>query len=482
MLASEYEHLDGLALAALLDRGEVSPHELMGIAVRLARERAEPLNALCHQQYEVALERARQAPLVGTFRGLPFLLKDSGLASKQLPSSLGSRLFSHTRFGFDSTLVERFAAAGLQSFARTTVPELCMAPTTEAAEYAAPTRNPWDTARSPGGSSGGAAVAVATGVVPLAHGSDGGGSIRIPASCCGVFGLKPSRGLITMGPSRGEGWGGLATDGVLSRTVRDSAAALDAISAPDPGAPYAGPTPAHSYLANLERPFARPLRIAKWTTPWEGVTVAESCLEAVEAAARALGRNGHQVCTMSSPPNLDYWGFIDGLIDVLATNAALVIAGATRGRPPEQWSHQLEPAIFDAYQRGLATRSTDYVRAIAGFHQLSRVMESYMDGFDLVLTPTLTQLPLPLGSLSMDTDFRSFRRQAAQYTMFLAIINASGQPAASVPLHWTEDGVPVGIQLIGRYGDEDLLLRISAQLEATAPWSARYATLEFPAA
>ncbi|MCP8465073.1 amidase [Pseudomonas sp. ZM23] len=481
MLASEYEKLDGLALAKLLETAEVSPFELMELAVRLARERAEPLNALCHQHYEEALEMARQVPLVGAFKGLPFLLKDSGLASKQLPSSLGSRLFSHTRFDYDSTLVERFGVAGLLSFARTTVPELCMAPTTEAAEYAAPTRNPWDTARSPGGSSGGAAVAVAAGVVPLAHGSDGGGSIRIPASCCGVFGLKPSRGLIPMGPSRGEGWGGLATDGVLSRTVRDSAAALDAIAAPEPGAPYAGPAPAGSYLANLERPFSRPLRIAKWTTPWDGA-VAEPCLEAVEVAAQALSRNGHQVCAMSAPPNLDYWGFIDGLIDVLATNAALTITAATRGRPSNQWAQLLEPAIFDAYRRGLVTRSVDYVRAITGFHQISRVMEAYMVGFDLVLTPTLTQLPLPLGSLSMDSDFRSFRREAAKYTQFLAIINASGQPASSVPLHWTAEGVPVGIQLIGRYGDEQLLLRTSAQLEATLPWSGRYATLKFPTA
>lgn len=307
MIAADYDGLDGLTLAAMLRKGETTPSELMTIAVKLAQERALPLNALCHSRFEEATALAKAAQLTGPFGGLPFLLKDSGLASKRLPSSMGSRMFRDTQYSFDSTLVERFEAAGFLSFARTTVPELCMAPTTEASANGGPTLNPWDTTRSSGGSSGGSAVAVASGVVPIAHGSDGGGSIRIPASCCGVFGLKPSRGLLPMGPARGEGWGGLATDGVITRTVRDTAAVLDAIAGADPGAPYAAPSTPASFLANLDKPFDRPLRIAKWVATWNDIPVDPDCLAAVELAERLLIQNGHEVVEVS-PPDIHFDG------------------------------------------------------------------------------------------------------------------------------------------------------------------------------
>lgn len=476
MFPTDYDRLDGLALASLLHKGETSPFELMAIAVKLAQERVLPLNALCCQRFEQSLEIAKNTQLTGPFGGLPFLLKDSGLASKRLPSSMGSQLFRDTQFSFDSTLVERFEAAGFISFARTAVPELCMAPTTEAVENGGPTLNPWDVTRSAGGSSGGSAVAVALGVVPIAHGSDGGGSIRVPASCCGVFGLKPSRGLLPLGPARGEGWGGLATDGVITRTVRDTAAVLDAVTAPDHGAPYAAPATPASYLANLDKPFDRPLRIAKWVTTWSDIPVDPDCLAAVDMAARLLVQNGHEVVEVS-PPDIDFDGFVNALIDVIAANAVVAIDAVVGGRPVEQWKRLLEPAIFGAYQYGKTLRATDYISAIARFHQISRVMEEYMRGFDLVLTPSLTQLPTKLGTLSMNDDFRSFRLKAAKYTMFLAIINASGQPAANVPLYWNAQGVPAGIQLIGRFGDEDTILRASAELEHSSPWFKHYARL-----
>ncbi|MDH4559017.1 amidase [Pseudomonas sp. BN417] len=476
MRPADYSRLDGLALASLLRKGETSAFELMTIAVQLARERAMPLNALCYQRFEEALEMARTAQLVGPFGGLPFLLKDSGLASRRLSSSMGSRMFRDTRFSFDSTLVERFEAAGFISFARTTVPELCMAPTTEAVANGGPTLNPWDPARSPGGSSGGSAVAVALGVVPIAHGSDGGGSIRIPASCCGVFGLKPSRGLLPMGPARGEGWGGLATDGVITRTVRDTAAVLDAIAGADPGAPYAAPRMPESFLAGLDKPFDRPLRVAKWVSTWNDIPLDADCLAAVESAERLLIRNGHQVVEIS-PPDIDFDGFANALIDVIAANAVVSIETAAVGRPSEQWRGLLEPAILGAYHYGKTLRATDYISAIACFQQISREMERYMQGFDLLLTPTLTQLPVTLGTLSMNDDFRSFRLKGARYTMFLAIINASGQPAANVPLYWNQQGIPVGIQLVGRFGDEDTILRASAELERSSPWIGLYARL-----
>ncbi len=239
MQTTEYERLDGLALAKLLERGEVTSAELMDCAIELAEQRNPVLNALTYPRYEESRGIAAGWTPRGPFRGIPFLLKDSGFAHKRFPSSIGSALFNGTTYPYAATVADRFEAAGLIPFARTTVPELCMAGTTEAVRNGGATPNPWDRTRSAGGSSGGAAAAVAARIVPVAHGSDGGGSIRIPAACCGVFGLKPSRGRVPMGPAKGEGWAGMATDGVLSISVRDTAAALDMISGYEAGAFYA---------------------------------------------------------------------------------------------------------------------------------------------------------------------------------------------------------------------------------------------------
>ncbi len=227
----EYRAYDGIGLSELLARKDASPAELMDIAIEAAQTLGARFNAITYNRYDAAKAEARARAVVpGRFDGVPFILKDSGLAAVDLPSSIGSALFDNTTYAQDSTLAKRFREAGFINFARSAVPELCMAPTTEARRNGGPTRNPFDPTRSAGGSSGGAAVAVACGIVPIAHGSDGGGSIRIPASCCGVYGLKPSRGRVPMGPFRGEGWGGLACDGVLTRTVRDTARVLDRIA------------------------------------------------------------------------------------------------------------------------------------------------------------------------------------------------------------------------------------------------------------
>ncbi len=476
MRSDEYERLDGLDLAALLWRGEVSAAELMDCALRLAEARNPPLNALCHMRGDAALDRARTATPKGRFGALPFLLKDSGLASTFLPSSVGSRLFAGLTSTIDATLQTRFLADGFLSFGRTTVPEFCMAPTTEAVQNGGPTRNPWDLTRSSGGSSGGAAVAVATGMVPIAHGSDGGGSIRIPAACCGVYGLKPSRGLVPYGPQRGEGWGGLAVDGVLTRSVRDTAAAMDGIAGMELGQPYAAPARPESYLARLDLPFDRPLRIAAWTEAWDGIEIAPECLAAVAHAEQVLSGLGHQVVRQAPPP-IKYAAFIGAIIDVMCASVAMTVNGFLLNKPAPDLRDLLEPAILDAYHRGTRLGAEAYALAITRFHTIARQMALYMQECDVILTPTLTQLPAPLGTLSMATDFETFRRKAGRYTAFLAIINASGQPAASLPLHWTAQGLPVGVQLIGRFGDEDTILRLSAQVERTAPWVQRYAAL-----
>ncbi|MCO5396702.1 amidase [Ralstonia soli] len=471
MKSSEYIRHDALGLSALLKEGSVSPEELMNCAIDVAIKVDPKIHALCYEDFDGAKAQARVARLKGPFSAVPFLLKDSALASKQFPTSIGSNLFRDIAFKYDSTLVERFNEAGLISFARTTVPELCMAPTTEAVANGHPTKNPWDLTRSSGGSSGGAAAAVAAGIVPIAHGSDGGGSIRIPASCCGVFGLKPSRGRIPMGPSRGEGWGGLAVEGVLSKSVRDTAAALDAVGGCEAGAPYASPSAPASYLDLLSRDVERPLRIAKWTSAFNNIPVARECIEAVEYAAGLLKQAGHEVVD-TQLPHIDYDELVHAHITVLMANAYSSIAGMVK-EGEGNWQGRVEPAILDAYKRGRELGAAEYVSAINTFHSVGRRMARGMKDFDLALTPTLTQLPVQLGQLSMATDFLSFRQKVSKYTAFLTIINASGQPSASVPSYWTKGGLPVGVQLIGHFGREDQILVAAAQMESLAPWSGR---------
>jgi amidase len=472
MNKAEYLELDGLSLAALLRKREVGPSELMNAAISRAEEVNPALNALVYTDYEGARSRAAKAHLKGQFGALPFLLKDSGLGHTELSSSLGSRLFRDIKTPFNGTLTERFADDGFIPFGRTTVPEFSMAPTTEAVQNGGPTRNPWNKEHSPGGSSGGAAAAVAAGIIPIAHGSDGGGSIRIPSSCCGLYGLKPSRGLIPAGPMRGEGWGGLASDGVISRTVRDTAAALDGIAGMEIGAPYAAPEKPQSYLCVINQPFGKALTIAKWTQGFEGIEIHPECAAAVEKAEALLTEMGHEVVEAVLPP-IQFTKFVNAQIEVMAANVTVSVNGKVRNNPNSGWEQLLEPAILDAYQLGRTLTAENYALAITRFHTIGRQLEVYMQDYDFVLTPTLMQPPAKLGTITTDDDFRSFRTKVSRYATFLAIINASGQPAASLPLHWSREGLPIGVQLIAKFGRESELLRLSARLEAVSQWGAK---------
>ena len=285
--------------------------------------------------------------------------------------------------------------------------------------------------------------------------------------------MEPSRGLVPYGPQRGEGWGGLAVDGVLTRTVRDTAAALDGVAGIELGQPHAAPEWPGSYLKRLNLPFGRPLRIAMWTEAWEGIEIAPECRNAVNQTGLLLSDLGHDVLHMTPPP-LKYSAFVGAIIDVMAASVALTVNGFLRQNPVAELSEVLEPAILDAYHRGCRLGAEAYALAITRFRSIGKLLAEYMTQVDVVLTPTLTLLPAPLGFLSIESDFGSFRRKAGRYTAFLAILNASGQPAASLPLCWTDEGLPVGVQAIGRFGEEDTLLRLSAQLEAAAPWIDRY--------
>ncbi len=472
MTDNEYQKLDGIALSESLRKGAVTSVELMEHAIALARTRGEDINAICYPRYEESLDVARRVQPAGPFRGIPFLLKDSSLASRRFPMSIGSRLFKDTPASFNATLTDRFEQAGFIPFARSTVPELCMAPTTEAIVNNGPTLNPWDAARSCGGSSGGAAASVAARIVPIAHGSDGGGSIRIPASCCGVYGLKVTRGRVPTGPAKGEIWGGMGNDGVLSRSVRDTAAVMDAITGREVGAPYDSADPARPFMDAIKEGAGKPLRIGVWRQAWDGIAIAPECLDAVEFAAGLCRDLGHDVVD-ATPPDLDYQHFFRSHVNVLASNVAAAVHAKLRVLERDLRDDDLEPALRDAYEKGTKLSAEQYIDAINNFHHIGRVLQGDIVQYDLILSPMLTQLPVPLGYLAMTGDFVDFRAKVAQYAAFSAIMNASGQPAASVPVYWTPAGLPVGIQLMAQFGRDDLVLRLSAELERAAPWAGR---------
>ena len=476
MQSNEYENLDGLALADLIERGEVTSAELMDCAIDLAEQRNPTLNAITYPRFEESRGIAADWIPRGPFRGIPFLLKDSGFAHKRFASSIGSNLFNDTTFQYNATVADRFEAAGLIPFARTTVPGLCMAGTTEAVRNGGPTLNPWDATRSVGGSSGGAAAAVAARIVPVAHGSDGGGSIRIPAACCGVFGLKPSRGRVPMGPVRGEGWAGMATDGVLSMTVRDTAAALDMICGYEAGAPYAAPPQPRSFLDAVRETTVRPLRIGILRTGWEDIGIAPECDAAVSFTASLLEQLGHDVFEAQLPA-IDYSGFVHAHGSILASNIVVAVEARLKVLGRTLQDCDLEPVLVDGYQVGKGLDAASYVDAVARLHGVGRAFATAMAQLDVLLTPTLAQLPCKLDYLSLSPSdnlgFRAYRTRASTYSTFLPVINGAGLPAASLPLSWTREGLPVATQLIGHFGCEDTLLELSAQLERVAPWAAR---------
>ena len=273
-----------------------------------------------------------------------------------------------------------------------------------------------------------------------------------------------------MGPFRGEGWGGLAVDGVLSRTVRDTAAALDAIAGAEPGAPYASPIFDSPFLSCIGRDNWRPLRIAVWREPFVGIELAPECLQAVNATAKLCETLGHEIVDAAPPADFDYDGFVDAHADVLAANIVVSVDARLKMLGRELRDDDLEPAIRDGYEFGKSVPAAAYASAINRFHAIGRMMVDCLAGVDLLMTPTLVQLPALLGQLAMTGNFREFRRRMGRYSTFLAIINASGQPAASLPTHWTAAHLPVGTQVIARFGRDDVILRLAAQIEATGVW------------
>ena len=465
-MIEDYRSHDAMSLAALIRAGEVSAAEVLETALSLAYERNGTLNAVTAFLEEDARDRATR-PLPETpIAGVPFLIKDLVYMSGE-PCTYGSRLYAENIPDHDATVVSRYRDAGLVIFGRTNTPEFGLNVATEPALFG-PTRNPWNTDRVPGGSSGGAAVAVADGWLPVAHATDGGGSIRIPASCCGLVGLKPTRARNPQGPDVGEGWNGMSTGHVVSRSVRDSAAFLDATHGPAPGDPYYAPPFDGSFLEDHQSPPGK-LKIALDLNALTGQDTDPECIRAAQRAAELCTSLGHVVEEAS--PEFDRERFGMGTSILVAGNIALNVSSRLEALGRELADDDIEPHTRVMLEIGKNLSAEDYAKATQVIHQTGRAVARFHETWDLMLTPTLVSPPVPVGWLdTVDYDPETYRARFGRFWGYTNLQNATGQPAISLPLHWSEDGLPVGVQFVGRFGDELTLLKLARQLEEAAPW------------
>ncbi|MDE0410360.1 MAG: amidase [Alphaproteobacteria bacterium] len=468
MAIQGYADLDATDIARLVGRGELSALEVLEEAVERA-ERVNPrLNALVYPWYDHAKDRIREGLPDGPLRGVPFLLKDLYQDYEGQKQSNGCRALAGTIAGQDGEMVSRYKAAGLSIFGRTASPEFGLSTTTESALHGQ-TRNPWNPELTSGGSSGGASSMVAAGVLPMANASDGGGSIRVPASCTGLFGLKPTRGRNPMGPLVGEGWSGLATVHAISRSVRDSALLLDCTAGPDVGAPYWAEPPERPFLEEAGRDVAG-MKAAIVREAWFGMETHPDCLEAVDRAAGLCRGLGVEVEEASLPIPRE---LLDADMQIIYANAreTVELVEQVLGRPATEEDVEKNNLAMARRDR---SSGADYVRALNGIHALGRLVARFFLDFDLLITPTMPVPPLPLGLLSPSReDAEAQWRDVMRTIAFTSVFNASGNPAASVPLHWNRDGLPIGVQFVAPYGDEAALFRIASALEEAAPWAHR---------
>ena len=488
---ADYSKRDALGLAELVRRKEVSALELVEAAIARAEQVDGKINAVVQRGWERARKAAVSVLPEGPFSGVPFLLKDLLATEAGVVTTHGSRFFKDLSIDHDSELVARQRKAGLVFIGKAASSELGIMPVTETALFG-PTRNPWDLSRTPGGSSGGSAAAVAAGIVPLAHASDGGGSIRIPASCCGLFGLKPSRGRNPFGPDYGEGWHGIAQEHCVGMSVRDSAALLDATQGPDVGAPYHAPHPARPFLEEVGKDPGK-LRIGFSSRSQLGSEVSTHCIEAVQRAARLCESLGHHV--EEGGPSVSRGDVIRAYLIICCAEVAAAIheGGRFTGRRPQP--SDFEPSTWFLGQVGRAFSAPELAAAVHLVHATGRSVAAWFASRDVLLTPTLSQPPLKIGALQPKPAerlaLRLLRRNAPhvalrfaldqladrafEWAAFTPLANLTGQPAMSVPLHWTPDGLPIGVQFMASFAREDLLFRLASQLESAHPWSSRRA-------
>lgn len=473
-MAEELAQLDATAQAELVRAGEATPLELTEAAIARVEALNGEVNAVIHPLFEQGLEQARGELPDGPFKGVPFLLKDLGAAFAGQPLHMGMEFLKRHDFRapMDTFLAQRFRAAGLVTIGKTNTPELGILPTAEPRAYG-PTRNPWHSGRSAGGSSGGSAAAVAAGMVPIAHANDGGGSIRIPASNCGLVGLKPSRQRISEGPLVGDIMSGLTCELCVSHTVRDTAAMLEAVHGPAPGDPYVAPPPERPYTEEVGAdPGA--LRIALWTDPPIEHESDPEVVAAARGAAQALEGLGHAV----EEPDLGAFAsvpLVEPFLVRWAAGQAAVLDQLSTVTGERIGADDVEPLTWALAEIGRGHHSGEYLEAVGQHQAIGRMIAGiHESGFDLLLTPTMGEPPPPIGAFddSGADPMAAFERAFAS-GCFTAIFNATGQPAISLPLHWTADGLPVGVQLVAPLGREDLLLRVAAQLERAVGWAER---------
>jgi amidase len=468
---TEMTWLDATAQADLVRRGEVSPAELVEEAIGRIEAVNPKLDAVIRTRFEQARAEAAGDLPDGPFRGVPFLFKDLGCTVADEVTGFGVGPMRDQAIPVMSFLAESFRAAGFIALGRTNVPEMGTTVTTEPMSNA-PARNPWDPGHSTGGSSGGSAAAVASGMVAAAHANDGGGSIRIPASECGLVGLKPNRGRVSQGPLIGEGWAGGTIDGAVTRTVRDAAGILDAISTWHPGEPYYPPPLPGPLTAEVGADPGR-LRIGFIDRPGAGDFLDDpECRAAVAGAARLLEGLGHHV-EPSGPDAMFDEAFIHHFTTIIAadTEATFRVFEMLLGRPIEE--HEIEPRNVVYRQIGAAMDAVAYLESRAWIGTWVRQMASWWTGHDLLLTPTLGAPPPELGWFTAEGPEGEGRR-VVSFIPYTAQFNMTGQPAVTLPLHWTPGGLPVGVQLVAPYGREDLLVRVASQLEQAAPWADRH--------
>jgi len=470
----ELAGLDATAQAELVRSGEATPLELVEAAIERIEALNPQLNAVIHELYAEAREAATGDLPDGPFRGVPFLLKDLGAAFAGQPLHMGMRALKEAGFRapVDTYLAQRFRDAGFIVVGKTNTPELGILPTTEPVAYG-PTRNPWDSDRSPGGSSGGSGAAVASGMVPVAHANDGGGSIRVPASACGLVGLKPTRQRISEGPLIGDVMSGLTAELVVSRSVRDTASILDAVQGPAPGDPYVAPPPKRPYVEEI---LAAPgtLRIGLTTTSLTDVEATPEVVAAAGDAARLLESLGH-VVEESAPQGLEAFDLVETFLVRWRAGQAATLAQLSAVLGRELGPDDMEPCTWALAEAGRTASAADYLHAVGQHQVMTRMVAGwYESGFDLLLTPTLGEPPTPLGTFDDSGPDPLAPVERARLTVtFTALLNATGQPAISLPLGWSAEGLPLGVQLVAPYGREDVLISVAAQLEQASPWADR---------
>ena len=469
---NDYSSYDGLGLAALVARKEVTAKELLEAALAGVAKVNPKINAVLQTLPEMAAAEIAARASTGPFAGVPFAIKELVLHAKNVRLDSGCRLAQGAVPEADTELMARFRRAGLVLMGTTQTPELGYNPTTETVLHG-PVHNPWDLGRSAGGSSGGSGAAVAAGILPVAHANDGGGSIRIPASCNGLVGLKPTRDRTPTGPDYADPLCGLAIEFAVTRTVRDAAALLDAVAGADVGAPGLLAPPARPYANEVGSPTGK-LRIAWSTTPASGEKIDPECVMAVHETVRTLEDLGHTL--IEGGPQYDWDAFLENVHPIWAAFTALSvdIAAKTTGRKPSL--DNLEAVTLACYEEGKRVTALELLYAQAHGNMLSRSVGAFFENVDVLVTPTIARPPVPLGELNQNQKGMSameWTRQVFAYCPFTPLFNTTGQPAISLPLYWTPAGLPIGVQIVGRFADEATLIRLGAQLEQARPWAKR---------